>query len=172
MNLYQVDAFTQQRFSGNPAAVCLLDEPREDEWMQAVASEMNLSETAFLLHKRDGWHLRWFTPVAEVDLCGHATVAAAHVLWSTGLLGQDEAARFTSASGPLEAVRDGAASGASSGPLMGYPVINVRVRVTGGSTRDGEGSEIGYQQAANEAASTAAEAAEKTERLYERTLRK
>ena len=83
---YIVDAFASTRFTGNPAAVCLLDEPAEAGWMQAVAAEMNLSETAFLVQQADGFDLRWFTPVTEVDLCGHATLASAHVLWETCLL--------------------------------------------------------------------------------------
>ncbi|WP_188197618.1 PhzF family phenazine biosynthesis protein [Nonomuraea sp. SYSU D8015] len=87
MHLYTVDAFTGTAFQGNPAAVCLLDTPVSDAWMQSVAAEMNLSETAFLL----GDSLRWFTPAVEVTLCGHATLATAHVLYSTG-----------AATGPLE----------------------------------------------------------------------
>jgi len=74
--LYQVDAFTDKMFSGNPAAVCLLDKARDDRWLQALAAEMNLSETAFLLKQADGYNLRWFTPIVEVELCGHATLAA------------------------------------------------------------------------------------------------
>lgn len=83
MQIYIVDAFTDVPYKGNPAAVCLLDSPRSDKWMQDVASEMNLSETAFL-HRdsdEDVFDLRWFTPEAEVDLCGHATLASAHILW-------------------------------------------------------------------------------------------
>ncbi|MEV4474319.1 PhzF family phenazine biosynthesis protein [Nonomuraea salmonea] len=87
MRLFTVDAFTGTAFKGNPAAVCLLDSPVTDRWMQSVAAEMNLSETAFLL----GDSLRWFTPAVEVTLCGHATLATAHVLYSTG-----------AATGPLE----------------------------------------------------------------------
>ena len=82
--LYQVDAFTDQPFAGNPAAVCLLPASRDEQWMQSVAREMNLSETAFLHREKDGWLLRWFTPEVEVALCGHATLASAHVLWETG----------------------------------------------------------------------------------------
>ena len=82
--IYQVDAFTDQPFAGNPAAVCLLPAPRDEQWMQSVALEMNLSETAFLHREKDGWLLRWFTPEVEVALCGHATLASAHVLWETG----------------------------------------------------------------------------------------
>src|SRR6266498_4123405 len=82
--IFQVDAFTDQPFAGNPAAVCLLPSPREEVWMQNVAREMNLSETAFLHPEEEGWRLRWFTPAVEVQLCGHATLASAHVLWETG----------------------------------------------------------------------------------------
>jgi PhzF family phenazine biosynthesis protein len=82
--LYQVDAFTDRPFAGNSAAVCLLSESMDDQWMQAVAMEMNLSETAFLLREADGYRLRWFTPKIEVALCGHATLASAHVLWTEG----------------------------------------------------------------------------------------
>jgi predicted PhzF superfamily epimerase YddE/YHI9 len=105
--VYQVDAFTDAAFAGNPAAVCLLTTPREDDWLQAVAAEMHLSETAFLRPHRDGaYRLRWFTPTHEVDLCGHATLAAAHVLWTEGLLAPDAPARFRTASGDLSAARD------------------------------------------------------------------
>lgn len=104
VSFYQVDAFTMAPFTGNPAAVCLLPTSRDTDWMQAVAAEMNLSETAFLHPKADGtYRLRWFTPSAEVDLCGHATLASAHVLWSEGLLARDAEARFETKSGPLRA---------------------------------------------------------------------
>ena len=105
LTITQVDAFTSKPFSGNPAGVCLLTEPRDDAWMQNVAREMNLAETAFLLHRPDGYGLRWFTPVAEVDLCGHATLASAHVLWERGALGPEETARFHTKSGLLTAAR-------------------------------------------------------------------
>jgi PhzF family phenazine biosynthesis protein len=105
--LYQVDAFTDRPFAGNPAAICLLSEPRGELWMQDVAREMNLSETAFLSPEADGYRLRWFTPVVEVDLCGHATVASAHVLWQAGRVGPQDPARFYSRSGLLTAHRDG-----------------------------------------------------------------
>ena len=82
--LHVVDAFTKQPFSGNPAAVCLLPGPREKAWMQCVAREMNLSETAFLQKTGEAFTLRWFTPAVEVTLCGHATLASAHTLWETG----------------------------------------------------------------------------------------
>jgi PhzF family phenazine biosynthesis protein len=103
MRLLQIDAFTDQPFRGNPAAVCLLDEERDAQWMQNVASEMNLSETAFLLGKSGSWSLRWFTPAVEVDLCGHATLASAHALWEEGLLPPGEEARFDTRSGRLGA---------------------------------------------------------------------
>jgi predicted PhzF superfamily epimerase YddE/YHI9 len=105
--LFQVDAFTDTPFAGNPAAVCLLPEPRDPAWMQRVAAEMNLSETAFLVRRPDGFDLRWFTPAVEVDLCGHATLASAHVLWEQGPLRPDEVARFHSRSGLLTARRHG-----------------------------------------------------------------
>ena len=88
--LLQIDAFTSEAFAGNPAAVCFLDTERDATWMQSVAAEMNLSETAFVLLPLDaGWSLRWFTPTVEVDLCGHATLASAHALWETGRLPED-----------------------------------------------------------------------------------
>ncbi len=124
--ILQVDAFTDRPFAGNPAAVCLLDEPADASWMQAVAQEMNLSETAFL-HPAGGdlgvgdlgvseiggravagnvpdashYHLRWFTPAAEVELCGHATLASAHALWESGRVPRDQAIVFHTLSGPL-----------------------------------------------------------------------
>jgi PhzF family phenazine biosynthesis protein len=107
LRISQVDAFTNRPFAGNPAAVCVLPEPRPEAWMQDVAQEMNLSETAFLLKREDGFDLRWFTPAVEVDLCGHATLASAHVLWETGALGPDEQARFHTRSGLLTADRRG-----------------------------------------------------------------
>ena len=105
--IYQVDAFTDRPFAGNPAAVCILPEPGDDGWMQNVAKEMNLSETAFLLRQADGFDLRWFTPAREVPLCGHATLASAHILWETGQLEPGEGARFSTLSGPLGAKRSG-----------------------------------------------------------------
>lgn len=101
--IVQVDAFTAQPFSGNPAAVCVLEQPAEETWMQNVAAEMNLSETAFLHSERDGYRLRWFTPTMEVDLCGHATLASAHVLYETGALAPGRQARFYTKSGLLTA---------------------------------------------------------------------
>ena len=101
--IFQVDAFTNSPFAGNPAAVCILSEPREDQWRQHVAREMNVSETAFLERRSDGFDLRWFTPTVEVDLCGHATLASAHVLWQEGHLAPSDEARFHTRSGLLTA---------------------------------------------------------------------
>lgn len=105
--IFQVDAFTDRPFAGNPAAVCVLPEPRPAPWMAAVAREMNLSETAFLVRRDDGWDLRWFTPSVEVELCGHATLASAHVLWESGALAPGAQARFHTKSGLLTADRRG-----------------------------------------------------------------
>ena len=104
---FKVDSFTAEPFAGNPAGVCLLEEPRDERWMQAVAREMNLSETAFLLREGDGFRLRWFTPVAEVSLCGHATLASAHMLWEEGILADGETARFATKSSELRATKRG-----------------------------------------------------------------
>ena len=106
--IHQVDAFTERAFAGNPAAVCVLAGPAPEAWMRDVAREMNLSETAFVHREGDGWRLRWFTPQVEVDLCGHATLAAAHVLWETGALAPEAEARFHTRSGGLGAARRGA----------------------------------------------------------------
>src|SRR5581483_8629177 len=108
LRMVQVDAFSAKPFGGNPAAVCLLPAPRDEEWMSRVAMEMNLSETAFLHPNGDGYQLRWFTPSVEVDLCGHATLASAHVLWEDGVLQADDIARFHTRSGLLTcAKKDG-----------------------------------------------------------------
>ena len=101
LRITQVDAFTDTPFAGNPAAVCLLPAPRDEGWMQKVAREMNLSETAFLVPQADGYALRWFTPTVEVALCGHATLASAHVLWEDGHLPPGRQARFHTKSGLL-----------------------------------------------------------------------
>jgi predicted PhzF superfamily epimerase YddE/YHI9 len=107
IEIVQVDAFTSRPFSGNPAAVAILTEAPPDWLLQDVAREMNLSETAFLLPHEDGFDLRWFTPTVEVDLCGHATLASAHVLWEDEHLPTDSVARFHTRSGLLTARRDG-----------------------------------------------------------------
>ncbi len=103
LSIYQVDAFTDKPFFGNPAGVCVLPEQVTDEWMQKIAMEMNLSETAFLIKQDDGYNLRWFTPNVEVDLCGHATLASAHILWEQNYLPENEEARFHTKSGLLTA---------------------------------------------------------------------
>lgn len=104
--VFIVDAFAEPPFGGNPAGVVLLDEPRDDRWRQAVAAELRHSETAFVEPAGPGaWNLRWFTPTVEVDLCGHATLASAHVLWQTGRLAEALPARFGTRSGMLSAAR-------------------------------------------------------------------
>jgi PhzF family phenazine biosynthesis protein len=107
IRIVQVDAFTNRPFAGNPAAVCVLKEPKPEPWMRDVAREMNLSETAFLTPQNGGYHLRWLTPSVEVDLCGHATVASAHVLWEDGHLPRGTQARFHTRSGLLTADQRG-----------------------------------------------------------------
>ncbi len=111
-----VDAFATERFRGNPAAVCLLDTPADEQWMQQVAAELNLSETAFVVPRPDGWGLRWFTPTTEVALCGHATLASAHILWEAGKAAPAEPVRFhTEQSGELVCERR------EEGILMDFP---------------------------------------------------
>src|SRR5205807_8377463 len=109
--IYQVDAFAERPFAGNPAGVCPLPLAAFPAagWMQAVAAEMNVAETAFLVRRRDasGFDLRWFTPTVEVELCGHATLASAHLLWEVGLVAASEPIRFHTLSGVLGAARDG-----------------------------------------------------------------
>lgn len=99
--LWLIDAFADRPFAGNPAAVCLLREEADPAWMQAVAAEMNLSETAFLVPRGQSFGLRWFTPRVEVELCGHATLAAAHALWETRVLDVRQEALFSTRSGKL-----------------------------------------------------------------------
>ena len=103
---WQVDAFADRPFAGNPAAICWLEAAAESDWMQAVAAEMNLSETAFARRVEQGCELRWFTPTVEVDLCGHATLAAAHALWTGGIVA-DEPLCFQTRSGVLTCRRAG-----------------------------------------------------------------
>lgn len=106
--LYCVDAFANRPFEGNPAAVCLLDQPADENWMQSLAAEMNLAETAFVRPVEDGFSLRWFTPKTEVELCGHATLASAHVLWEQHRVAGDQTIAFHTLSGTLRATpRDG-----------------------------------------------------------------
>jgi len=107
MKVFQVDAFTTKPFTGNPAGVCILSETIPDSDMLNIAKELNLPETAFLHKKDGGYNLRWFTPQTEIELCGHATLAAAHILWETGDLAQDERASFDTLSGRLTAQKNG-----------------------------------------------------------------
>ncbi len=105
--IVQVDSFTSTPFTGNPAAVCVLNGPADETWMKNVALEMNLSETAFLYPEAHGYRLRWLTPAVEVDLCGHATLAAAHVLWQEGNLAPGAPAIFHTRSGQLTCTKTG-----------------------------------------------------------------
>lgn len=105
MTIYQVDSFAESAFRGNPAGVCILQEAADEKWMRDIAMEMNLSETAFLYKQGDIYNLRWFTPEEEEDLCGHATLAAAHILWETGTLRPGGKAVFSTRSGILSAVQ-------------------------------------------------------------------
>jgi predicted PhzF superfamily epimerase YddE/YHI9 len=126
MRIFQVDAFTSTALGGNPAAVVLLTTPAEPAWMQAVAAEMNLSETAFVEPVGGRYHVRWFTPATEVALCGHATLASAHVLYETGLAGADETITFDSLSGPLTACAAAtaeAAATATGGAPAGLEIV-------------------------------------------------
>ena len=119
--LMLIDAFADAPFTGNPAAVCVPREEVDEAWMQGVAAEMNQAETAFLRARPDGdWDLRWFTPVAEVDLCGHATLASAHALWETGMAPAAQALRFHTRSGVLACTRRAAAI------AMDFPAVPVR----------------------------------------------
>jgi PhzF family phenazine biosynthesis protein len=105
--LFQVDAFANRPFGGNPAAVCLLERPADAGWMQCVAAEMNLAETAFVVPSDGAYGLRWFTPTVEVGLCGHATLASAHALWESGRVAPTKTIAFQTLSGVLTAERDG-----------------------------------------------------------------
>ncbi|WP_254509162.1 PhzF family phenazine biosynthesis protein [Anatilimnocola floriformis] len=104
---WQVDAFTNRPFSGNPAAVCWLEKEDDPQWMQSVAAEMNLAETAFVRRVGGEYELRWFTPTIEVDLCGHATLASAHAMWFAGIVPGDSAIHFQTRSGVLTCARNG-----------------------------------------------------------------
>jgi PhzF family phenazine biosynthesis protein len=107
MKIFQVDSFADQPFKGNPAGVCLLDQQKLDSWMQDVAMEMNLSETAFLLKNDPAYSLRWFTPKTEVSLCGHGTLASAHILWEEELVDRSAAVSFDTKSGRIVCTRAG-----------------------------------------------------------------
>jgi PhzF family phenazine biosynthesis protein len=145
LTIVQIDAFTNKPFGGNPAAVCLLSEPASESWMQAVAKEMNLSETAFLVAHEDGYYLRWFTPSVEVDLCGHATLASAHYLREAGHLLFDDDAQFHTASGLLTVEREAdtmVMNFPATPPVLSDPptelleVINADVNYVGRSSFD------------------------------------
>ena len=136
--IFQIDAFTDTAFKGNPAAVCLLENATDDAWMQSVAREMNLAETAFLERRGDGFGLRWFTPGAEVDLCGHATLASAHFLWEQAHLPGDETARFHTRSGLLTAERNG------DWIVLDFPAL----AATEAATPDGLAAALGAEPAA------------------------
>ena len=101
MKIYKIDAFTDEPFTGNPAAVCFLESPKDTSWMQNIAMEMNLSETAFVWPKDPGFELRWFTPTSEVDLCGHATLATSHAIWEEEIRPKDSPIEFYTKSGTL-----------------------------------------------------------------------
>jgi PhzF family phenazine biosynthesis protein len=101
VKIFQVDSFTDKPFKGNPAGVCLLEDERTKTWMQSIAMEMNLSETAFVLRRGNGFKLQWFTPATEVSMCGHATLASAHILWESEILDEEQLARFDTKSGEL-----------------------------------------------------------------------
>jgi PhzF family phenazine biosynthesis protein len=127
LKITQVDSFTDRPFAGNPAGVCILEQAAPEDWMQRVAAEMNLSETAFLYRESDGYRIRWFTPVSESPLCGHATLASAHVLWQDGMEHPEQAIRFFTKSGLLEARR------ADGWIELDFPVIpHEQVGDTGG----------------------------------------
>jgi PhzF family phenazine biosynthesis protein len=117
--IFQVDAFAHKPFTGNPAAICLLEKSMDKYWMQSIAAEMNLSETAFVLRRGDGFDLRWFTPTVEVDLCGHATLAAAHILWEQHWLPALDDTQFHTRSGILAARRD------ADRIILDFPVADV-----------------------------------------------
>ena len=130
LQVFQVDAFAERVFEGNPAAVVPLPSWPDDEWLQAIATENNLSETAFFVAEDTGFRLRWFTPRAEVDLCGHATLAAAHVLFDH--LGHaDAVVRFLTRSGPLSVRHEG------GGYCMDFPAVASRPVTTPGDLIDG-----------------------------------
>lgn len=145
-SIVQIDAFTDTPFRGNPAALCLLDSPREEAWMQAVAAEMNLSETAYLVPEGDGYRLRWFTPACEVRLCGHATVAAAHLLWHDGHVPQNTPCVFHTLSGELVANTNGdwiEVSFPAKRPQQGNPPSGLAVALGATPTHYGQ-NELNY----------------------------
>jgi len=118
--IFQVDAFTSEAFKGNPAAVYITNKMPPAERMQNIAMEMNLSETAFVEPGEKDFKIRFFTPVSEVDLCGHATLSASHILYETGIVKPDKAIRFSSKAGELNISKKG------SKIIMNFPVYSLR----------------------------------------------
>ena len=117
--IYQVDAFTSEAFKGNPAAVYISDKMPKAEMMQKIAMEMNLSETAFVEPGEKNFKIRYFTPVSEVDLCGHATLSASHILYETGIVNPGSTIRFSSKAGELNISKKG------SKIIMNFPVYSL-----------------------------------------------
>lgn len=138
LRITQVDSFTDRPFRGNPAAVCVLPAAGEENWMRQVAQEMNLSETAYLYPQGDGFNLRWFTPTVEVALCGHATLASAHVLWEEGLISPGQEARFYTRSGLLTAQRRG------EWIEMNFPAVVENASPAPPGLAEALGTELGY----------------------------
>jgi PhzF family phenazine biosynthesis protein len=138
LRITQVDAFTDKPFRGNPAAVCVLPTAGEERWMSQVALEMNLSETAFLYPQQDGFNLRWFTPSVEIALCGHATLASAHVLWEEGHLSAGQEARFYTRSGLLTAQRRG------EWIEMNFPFVSEQAAPAPDGLSEALGVKLGY----------------------------
>lgn len=118
IRIYQVDSFTKEAFKGNPAGICILNTMPNEDWMKKVAREMNLSETAFVVKKDEHYDLRWFTPLVEINLCGHATLAAAHILWSEGYHQRDTDIEFHTKSGILKTKKD------DTWIEMNFPLLN------------------------------------------------
>ena len=116
--IFQVDAFTDEPFKGNPASVMIVSEDVTSEWMQNIAFEMNLSETAFVIPQNNGFHIRYFTPAKEVALCGHATLASAHILYSLGLISEKDKIEFKALGGDLTVKKDG------SWIVMNFPAFD------------------------------------------------
>jgi predicted PhzF superfamily epimerase YddE/YHI9 len=137
MDIYIVDAFTDKPYKGNPAAVCFLESEKSDRRMQSIANEMNLSETAFLMKQGGDYSLRWFTPEAEVDLCGHATLASAHILWEEKIFKGNEI-RFMTKSGLLSAIKDG------SWIQMNFPLVLEQKNIPPTELIEGLGVSFGY----------------------------
>jgi len=136
--IFKVDSFAAEPFTGNPAGVCLLSAAQPEACMQNVAAEMNVAETAFLVPREGGYDLRWFTPTVEVDLCGHATLASAHVLWETGRLAAGDVARFHTKSGVLTCRRDAGAI------VMDFPAETVSPAVPPPGLEEGLGVPFSY----------------------------